>query len=244
MSEFSSELVSLIYRLLPGFAAAWIFYGLTAHPKATPFERVVQALIFTVVIQGIAVIIREICVALGNIVVLGVWSEDSALVCSLIVAGAVGLGFARFANNNCVHEWLRSWPWYERQREKHRWSWLPAWEWTSRTSFPSEWFSAFSREKRWIILHLAGKRRIFGWPEEWPDQPSRGQFVIDQPEWLLDDGGRAPLYQVHKLLIPARQVEMVEFLKDNEEIAVTSDEIEHVERLLIRARKQGDEHGR
>ncbi len=43
----SSEVLKVIYALLPGFVAAWIFYGLTAPPRQSPFERVVQALIFT-----------------------------------------------------------------------------------------------------------------------------------------------------------------------------------------------------
>ncbi len=47
MELASKELVGIISYLLPGFLAAWIFYGLTAHPKPQPFERVVQALIFT-----------------------------------------------------------------------------------------------------------------------------------------------------------------------------------------------------
>ena len=50
MDWASGDIVSVIYYLLPGFVAAWVFYGLTAHPKASPFERVVQALIFTVVV--------------------------------------------------------------------------------------------------------------------------------------------------------------------------------------------------
>ena len=41
------DVLNLIYALMPGFVAAWIFYGLTAHPQKTPFERTIQALIFT-----------------------------------------------------------------------------------------------------------------------------------------------------------------------------------------------------
>lgn len=49
--EMSKEVVLVLVYLLPGFLAAWVFYGLTSHPKPSQFERVVQAVIFTFVIQ-------------------------------------------------------------------------------------------------------------------------------------------------------------------------------------------------
>jgi hypothetical protein len=59
MDTISPDILNLIYKLLPGFLSAWVFYGLTAHPKASPFERVVQALIFTVMIQGADSILKR-----------------------------------------------------------------------------------------------------------------------------------------------------------------------------------------
>jgi hypothetical protein len=44
----SKDTLSLLYFLLPGLVTAAIYYSLTAHPKKETFERVVQALIFTV----------------------------------------------------------------------------------------------------------------------------------------------------------------------------------------------------
>ena len=67
----SSEVIKVIYALLPGFIAAWVFYGLTAHPKLSPFERTVQALIFTGIIQALVLVIRETLLLLGNVCVPG-----------------------------------------------------------------------------------------------------------------------------------------------------------------------------
>ena len=53
MSWASSEVVGVLTFLLPGFVAAAIFYSLTSHPKPSAFDRVVLALIFTVVGQAI-----------------------------------------------------------------------------------------------------------------------------------------------------------------------------------------------
>ncbi len=205
MDWASSEIVSLLYYLLPGFVAAWVFYGLTAHPKASPFERVVQALIFTVVVQAFTVITGWFLLACGNIITLGTWTASSAFVWSVLLAFAFGLLFAYFANKDYCHELLR-------------YCGI-----TKRTSFPSEWYSAFYQEKRWVVLHLPGGRRLYGWPEEWPDQPDIGHFLIDQPVWLLEDGESEPLPNVEKTLVSAKGVEMVEFVKDASETSLASD---------------------
>jgi len=207
MDWVSSEVVSVLYYLLPGFLAAWVFYGLTAHPRTTPFERVVQALIFTVIVQALTAVARGVLLLLGRIGCLGTWTKDSGLIWSILFALAAGLAFAWIANGDGFHAWLRN-------RGI-----------TTRTSFPSEWFSAFARHKRWIVLHLSGERRLYGWPEEWPDHPGAGHFLIDQPEWLLDSGKRVPLYHVEKTLVPATDVEMVEFVKTEQETSAGPEDL-------------------
>ena len=54
MSWASSEIVSVLVFLLPGFVAAAVFYSLTSNPKPNEFGQVVQALVFTMVGQSIA----------------------------------------------------------------------------------------------------------------------------------------------------------------------------------------------
>ena len=105
----SSEIISVVYYLLPGFVSAWVFYGLTAHQKASPFERVVQALIFTVFVQSFVTIVSWILLGLGRLVPLGVWSQGCALVWSVMIALACGLAFAGLANTDRVHTLLRRW---------------------------------------------------------------------------------------------------------------------------------------
>ena len=49
------ELLAALFALAPGFVAAGIYYSLTSHPKPSQFERVVQALVLTVVVWVIAI---------------------------------------------------------------------------------------------------------------------------------------------------------------------------------------------
>jgi len=39
--EITKDFIILVTYLLPGFLAAWVFYGLTSPPKPSQFERVV-----------------------------------------------------------------------------------------------------------------------------------------------------------------------------------------------------------
>ena len=49
MAWASSEIVAVITFLLPGFVAAAVFYSLTSHPKPGDLDKIVQALVFTMV---------------------------------------------------------------------------------------------------------------------------------------------------------------------------------------------------
>jgi len=94
------------------------------------------------------------------------------------------------------------------------------------------------------LLHLDGDRRLRGWPEQWPDQPDKGFFILAEPEWVLDDQ-TAPLYRVKRFVVPATEVKMVEFLLKPEEVNTSQTELDRVSRLLQQAQNvsKGDQHG-
>ncbi len=77
MPELSKETIALLQYLLPGFLASWVFYGTTSHPKPQQFERVIQALIFTFLVQSLVPVARWIFLGMGNIVSLRVWDKEA-----------------------------------------------------------------------------------------------------------------------------------------------------------------------
>ena len=81
----SSEIVGVVSYLLPGFLAAWVFFGLTSHPKQTPFERVVQALIFTAIVQGLNAVVRW-SYPQQTYLAFGEWNANCDLVSSFLCA--------------------------------------------------------------------------------------------------------------------------------------------------------------
>ncbi len=206
----TAQIVGLIFQLLPGFIALWIFYGLTAHPPKTPFERVVQALIFTGIVKALVFPIRFICLQVGKAFNdPPPWSSDGEYCLSVLFAVLIGFIFTSCANTNWFHARLPEWI-------------------SKRTSYPTEWFSTFNQLKRYVYLHLKDGRRMYGWPSEFPDSPSTGHFVLMHPEWIADDNTQAPLLTVDRMLVPASEVVMVEFEKVQAELD-TIDQVKHLE---------------
>jgi hypothetical protein len=191
----SKAIIDVLTFLLPGFVAAALVYVLTPAIRPIPFERIVQALIYTIVVQALLVVAKWVLIAIGfRCCSIGPWTNDVALVWSMVLALVVGIVTAWANNTDAIHKRLRK---------------LGI---TLQTSFPSEWFGAFASNEGYIVLHLPGQRRLYGWAEEWPSTPDAGHFVIVQAEWL-EDSKRIPLDRVHRVVIRAADVEMVEMMK-------------------------------
>ncbi len=186
--EWADNTTEVLYFLVPGFIAAAVYYGLTSAAKPNTFERLIQALIFTIIVQ-----------ALSQLVSLTGWLEDEtwqAVAPSGTVVIAVIIGFlaALLANKDVPHRWLRKW------------------RITKETAYPNDWYGVFaSNPDCFVILHLRDRRRLYGWPNQWPGREQERLFVIDGPQWLTDtketiDSGKA-------LVVQAEDVEMVESLE-------------------------------
>lgn len=195
MGSITSNIITILQFLLPGFVAAWIFFNLTSYSKPSQFERVVQALIFTLFIQALISIIKFILLKVGQLWSIGTWSESSSLIASIFIAILFGIMFSYFANNDKIHKYLR---------DKGV---------TRETSFPSEWFGSFLNNVTFIVLHLEDERRLYGWPIEWPSEPTIGHFVIADPSWLGEEGKENRINGVSNILVDVKDVKWVEFLE-------------------------------
>ena len=196
----SIEIILVLQYLLPGFVAGAVFYGLTSYYKPSPFERVVQALIFTYLIRGI---IEVIGYFIKQYEYTGNWwyQEDflSTLhfLIALPLAIVLGAVMSVFANNDKFHELLRFL------------------KFTKENSFPakSEWKRTFAGNVKHIVLHLNDDRRIYGWPKEWPTDQKGGYFLLQDVNWLGEDNEYIPMEGVESMLISSEDVKRVEFMK-------------------------------
>lgn len=87
------EAIRVLTFLLPGFVAAAVFRALTSRPKPDTFDRIVQALVFTAIVQA-AITGFD----LGN---------DRVLLLSVPAAVVLALIAVYFSNNDAIHRILR-----------------------------------------------------------------------------------------------------------------------------------------
>jgi len=194
MSELSKEVVSLLNFLAPGFIVAWIYFGLTSYAKPSQFERVVQALIFTVAVQAIVSVERWFLLLLGNVHSFGVWTQESGVFASLLTAIGFGLLVVSLARKDAIHRASRR---------------LGV---TTRSGHPCEWFSILAEYPRYIVLQLKDGSRIYGWPTMWPSNPENGHFFITNAVRTVEEQEQ-DLPHLEGLMISAADVSYVEFAK-------------------------------
>lgn len=194
MPELSKEIVTLLTYLLPGFLVAWIFYALTNHPKPNQLERVIQALIFTLMVQALVVVEKHVLLALGVLVRLGEWNEDSELIAS--VSSAVLLGFlvAWLTNTDRVHERLRRF------------------KISQRSASPNEWCTVFAPREQFVVVELKDARRLYGWPKVWPSDPEKGHLFLTFASWLHGEE-IVELNEAEGVLVSVKDVAHIEFVK-------------------------------
>lgn len=194
MDNLFKEVTPLLTFLLPGFLSASIFYGFTSHPKPSQFERTVEALVFTFVVHAATRMSEVVLETMGRTWSVGVWTSTSQLACSVLIATVLGALMAAAVNRDIFHSWLRG-------------KGL-----TSRTSHSSEWYCVLGSNPADVVLHLTDGRRLIGWPKEWPLNPCSGQFYIQDPAWIDDDGNTVELPDLDGIIIHATDVRWVEVM--------------------------------
>ena len=191
MSWATSEVVTVLAFLLPGFVAVIVFYSHTSHPKPSELERVVQALAFTIASQAITTIAVYFLNMTGTEVR---WPEFEEIVLPFVVAIVLASFTVAAANHDFPHRVLRQIGF------------------TKETSYPSEWYGAFAEnDGQYVVLHLKNGNRLYGWPEDWPRRPGQGHFRVSECEWLIGSEHH-PLLEVSVMLILAQDVDMLEFI--------------------------------
>nr|WP_315482934.1 DUF6338 family protein [uncultured Undibacterium sp.] len=202
MPDISKDLILLLQYLLPGFLVAWVYYGLTSHLKPSQFERVVQALIYAMVVKIVVVAIQSLCLFLGSFKSFGNWTADTDLIVSALSALMLGIFFSHLTVKDTFHRWMRT-------RKI-----------TKRSGNPSEWYAALDNYPRFIVLHLKGNRRLFGWPHLWPSDSEKGHFFMTNISWLeQNEEGENRIKELESLdgiLVNVNEVELIEFLTEPE----------------------------
>ena len=199
MSLLSLELINILKFLIPGFITIRIIESLTPNETKKEFDLIINALIYTILINAIVFLFSSLFCFIGNWYVIGVWDDKLSLIWSVIISISIALLMSYILNNDCIHKYLR---------DK---------QFTKQTPYPSEWYGVFSENITFIVLHLNDERRIMGWPDEWPTHPQEGHFALSHAMWLVEtdnsENNNIDLHMDLFILIKANDVRFVEFLK-------------------------------
>lgn len=195
MAELTKETITLLQYLLPGFLAAWVFYGLTSHLKPNQFERVIQALILTLIVQALIIPAKWLLLLIGNKIALLPWDSSTELVTSVLLAILLGCLLSYLTNKDSIHNWLRD----------HGF--------TGRTSHPSEWYGILCIHEWYIVLHFKDDKRLLGYPKVWPSNAKEGHFYMLQSSWLNEDGTTIEVEGCEGILINTIDIRWIEFVK-------------------------------
>ena len=103
--------------------------------------------------------------------------------------------------------------------------------------------AGFSEYEWYVVLHLRGGKRLYGWPVLWPNRHDSGHFIFSQPAWFLDDGQVVELPQLERIFVPAEDVTMVEQYKQ-ETPGLSDDEMKAAQEPLVRIHRKEKRHDR
>lgn len=194
MPEISQDVVALLRYLLPGFLMASVYYGLTSHVRPSQFERVVQALIFTVVVQAPWDVLRLLSTHMSPGFSARIWTSELDLALKLVTALAAGVVSCSLTNKDIVHTKLRKFGV------------------THRSAYPGEWSMAFTAARSCVIVYLKDGSVVMGWPRQWPTDPRSGHLHLVRTAWLTRRP-RCRQVEIESMLIDVTDVVRVEFVK-------------------------------
>jgi hypothetical protein len=177
----SLQALAVLFILLPGFLAAYILQSLATRPKQSDLERVVEALIFSLLIYFVSILIVGRSLPLSWHVV-----KDSAgtatyavgtvwwklFLITVVLPVAMGTGIAWLVEHDLLLRMLR-------------WCKL-----TERTSRSSTWIDVMTDINSVAQVELSDGRKVMGWITYYSVDPEDCSLFLEEAAWV-DESGNA-----------------------------------------------------
>jgi len=193
MEDLPKELLPVLQLLLPGFLTTMAFYWFAEVNKPSQFERVLQAMVCTPLIQLALNQVEKISYFIGQYCSLGVWTADSKNISSIFLAVVLGTFLAYICNNDLLYTIARKM------------------KITSRSAQGDQIDQFKKSGGTTSLFHLKDGRSISGYITNFPSNSSPNTFFIKQPEWVLEDGRRQENPSCSKMLIYSTDISIIEF---------------------------------
>jgi hypothetical protein len=193
MEGLSAEVIPVLQQLMPGFLAMIVFYWFAEIPKPAYFEKILQALISTAIIQIFVSGTESLCYFIGNFIDFGPWSEASTSWTAIGYAFLMGAVLAYLCNNDIAFSLARK---------------LSL---TTRASQGDAIHIYKQMAAHAVIIHFSDGRRMMGYIDAFPNDRQTGVYLISSPHWIEDDVA-IPSTHTHSYMIQGTDVQRVEFL--------------------------------
>ncbi len=194
---YTFQALQILIFLIPGFVSAMILNALIVRKEKKELARIIEALIFSMLIYTIYSLISGTSpVTLNQVEKSVIYSYDGR---SFLWLGVLSLGIPTilsFLVTNDLHMKLA------RKLLISR-----------KTARSSVWFDVFSDIRKHIIINFEDGRRIYGWPQYYSNHPENPYIFLYKPSWIKEE--KFMDSDIEGILItPQEKIESIEFLKD------------------------------
>lgn len=211
----TTEIVIALLLLLPGFLASRVFSSLIARRPPAQVERLIEALIFELVVVATYSILASSWDSLRpqELAVLANTESAKQLVAdplrtvsknaipfTALVVISIVVGFIGAVSYNFDFPW----------------NLLRTLRLTKQSSRATVWESVFHSYTNYVIVHLTDGTRIIGWPRHFSDNSQEGELFLMNAAYLADTGDPADDIDISGpgiLLTKAAGISHIEFLE-------------------------------
>lgn len=196
------EAFQILLFLLPGFTTAYLVEMLAVRKKHSELEKVVEALIFSLVIYLITFI------SFGNVFPV-IWNHPDATHAQAfavvhwwhlwsVVALSCIFGLLYAANLN--HDWFTSI--------------ITRLRISNRSSRANIWNDTFQELGGYVEVGLSGNRKVVGWVRDYSDEVDIYELLLEDAVWLDEKGNEVETAGTTILLTKKSGITYVAFLGD------------------------------
>jgi hypothetical protein len=168
-----AEALGVLLVLLPGFTCAYIVQFLTVWRKQTELDKVVEALLFSLVLYVVSLPIFDHKLPIGwQSLDPGRPNVYQVLVDWKHLATLAGLAIlvALLYSANINHDWLM---------KTLRWMRI-----TERTARSTIWNDTFQEIGGFVQVGISGDRSVIGWLRDYSDDASEPSLFLEEAAWV------------------------------------------------------------
>ena len=201
---FTTQALMFLSFLLPGFLCMAILDILIPALKRDNLHRIINALIFSLIIYVTYELIFEnqpvllIEKTVGGEKQYEISFTGPSIIFLLLIAIIIPIIISASVKYDAHMKFFR---------------WLKV---TDRTSRTNVWFDVFTDIKSHVIINFEDGRRLYGWPEYYSDDPNEKSLFLCQAAWIDDDNNLLYLDNRGILITPNEKIDTIEFVKIKE----------------------------